>query len=722
MRRGAVIVGQSRTDLTQAAAPCQFSVSPSFFTFDSTGGDGTVTVSTLEGCQWTTAVNAPWMSIAATQNTNGPGSVTFRITANAGEPRTSIFTVASQPVQVSQGAAAAPCMYSLDPGSATVDATGGSARFSVAARDGCGWTAVSQVPWISVAGNAVGTGNGSVALIVSPNTGAERSGIVTLQNQTFTVTQAGAAAPCAYTIAPTSLSLAGGGGPASVSVTAQSGCTWTAASQASWLVVSSGSTGNGNGTVGLVVAANTGAARSGTALIAGRTLTVNQAAAPAPACTYAISPSSFAAPASAATSAVEVTTQSGCTWTAVSQVQWITVTAGSAGTGSGRVDVAIAANTGAARSGTVTIAGHTYTVTQAAVAAPCSYTIAPTSFNAPDAETNTAVDVTTQSECAWTAASNDAWITITRNASGTGNGRVELRVAANPGAARTGTVTIAGRTYTVNQAAAPTPCSYTIAPTSFAAPDTASMSTVDVTTTMGCAWTAISQVPWITVTAGASGNGNGRVDLAIAANTGAARSGTVLIAGRTYTVNQAAPPAPCSYAIAPTSFNAPDTASTSAVDVTTQNGCAWTAVSQTPWITVTTGASGSGNGRVELAIAANTDGARSGTVTIGGQTYTVNQAAAPTPCTYTLTPTSVTATAAGGATGVDVATQTGCAWTAVSQAQWITVTMGASGSGNGRVELAIAVNTGAARVGTVTIGGLTFTVNQEGTGALAAPL
>ena len=32
---------------------------------------------------------------------------------------------------------------------------------------------------------------------------------------------------------------------------------------------------------------------------------------------------------------------------------------------------------------------------------------------------------------------------------------------------RAGTVTIAGRTFTVNQAAVPTPCSYTIAPTSF---------------------------------------------------------------------------------------------------------------------------------------------------------------------------------------------------------------------------------------------------------------
>jgi hypothetical protein len=413
---------------------------------------------------------------------------------------------------------------------------------------------------------------------------------------------------------------------------------------------------------------------------------------------------------------VSVTAQAGCTWTAASQASWIVISSGATGSGSGSVGLVIVANTGAARSGTASIAGRTLTVNQPAVAPPpCTYSIAPSTVAAPASPSSSAVDVTTQSGCAWTAVSQVPWITVTSGAAGTGGGRVDLAIAANTGAARTGSATIAGRAFTVNQAAVAAPCSYTIAPTSLAAPDTASTSAVEVTSAMGCAWTAVSQVPWITVTMGASGNGNGRVDLAIAANTGAARSGTVIIAGRTYTVNQAAPPAPCSYAIAPTSVNAPDTASTSAVDVTAQSGCAWTAVSQAQWITVTTGASGNGNGRVELAIAANTDVARSGTVIIGGQTYTVNQAAAPTPCSYTLTPPTAAATAAGGATAVDVTTQAGCVWTAVSQAQWITVTMGAAGSGNGRVELAIAVNTGAARAGTVAIAGRTFTVNQEGT-------
>ena len=55
--------------------------------------------------------------------------------------------------------------------------------------------------------------------------------------------------------------------------------------------------------------------------------------------------------------------------------------------------------------------------------------------------------------CPWTATSNTPnWITITGGASGTGNGTATYNVAANTGAARTGTLTIAGVTFTASQA------------------------------------------------------------------------------------------------------------------------------------------------------------------------------------------------------------------------------------------------------------------------------
>ena len=49
-------------------------------------------------------------------------------------------------------------------------------------------------------------------------------------------------APCSYSIAPTSQALGAGGGAGNATVTAGSGCGWTAASNAGWISVTSGAT------------------------------------------------------------------------------------------------------------------------------------------------------------------------------------------------------------------------------------------------------------------------------------------------------------------------------------------------------------------------------------------------------------------------------------------------------------------------------------------------
>jgi hypothetical protein len=62
------------------------------------------------------------------------------------------------------------------------------------------------------------------------------------------------------------------------------------------------------------------------------------------------------------------------------------------------------------------------------------------------------VRVRTDRTCAWSAATQASWITLSRT-SGTGSENVKLEVAANPQtASRTGIVLVAGRTVTVGQA------------------------------------------------------------------------------------------------------------------------------------------------------------------------------------------------------------------------------------------------------------------------------
>ncbi|HWN08430.1 MAG TPA: M36 family metallopeptidase [Pyrinomonadaceae bacterium] len=83
-------------------------------------------------------------------------------------------------------------------------------------------------------------------------------------------------------------------------------------------------------------------------------------------CTYSINPTSASYAAGGGTGSVTVTAGTGCAWTAVSNASFITVTSGSSGSGNGSVGYSVAANSGSAsRNGTMTIAGQTFTVTQA---------------------------------------------------------------------------------------------------------------------------------------------------------------------------------------------------------------------------------------------------------------------------------------------------------------------------------------------------------------------
>lgn len=69
--------------------------------------------------------------------------------------------------------------------------------------------------------------------------------------------------PCTPTISPTSSNLTtSSAATGSVSVTAGTGCAWSATSNASWITITSGASGTGNGTVGYSVAANTSTARA----------------------------------------------------------------------------------------------------------------------------------------------------------------------------------------------------------------------------------------------------------------------------------------------------------------------------------------------------------------------------------------------------------------------------------------------------------------------------
>jgi glucose/arabinose dehydrogenase len=84
-------------------------------------------------------------------------------------------------------------------------------------------------------------------------------------------------------------------------------------------------------------------------------------------CTYSISPTSRGAAAEGETFTVNVTTQAGCSWSAVNN-SFINIVSGASGTGSGTVTLSVPANgSGVPRTGTAFIAGQIFTVTQSEV-------------------------------------------------------------------------------------------------------------------------------------------------------------------------------------------------------------------------------------------------------------------------------------------------------------------------------------------------------------------
>src|SRR4029077_5298761 len=83
----------------------------------------------------------------------------------------------------------------------------------------------------------------------------------------------------------------------------------------------------------------------------------------------------------------------------------------------------------------------------------CSIVLSPTSVSTAASGGSATITITTSSVCRWVSISNDAFIVLTTPSSGSGNGSLTFSVAANPGAALTGSVTISGQTVTVTQAA-----------------------------------------------------------------------------------------------------------------------------------------------------------------------------------------------------------------------------------------------------------------------------
>ncbi|MBL8219605.1 MAG: S-layer homology domain-containing protein [Bryobacterales bacterium] len=580
-------------------------------------------------------------------------------------------------------AAATGCSYSLGSSSYSAASAGASSTFSVTAGSGCNWTASSNNAWITVTSGSSGSGNGTVFFTVQPNTGALRTGTITAAGLTFTITQN--AGVCTYTLNPTSASFSSASETGSVSVTAGTGCTWTASSANSWIQVTAGQSGSGNGTVAYLVHANTGAARNGSITIAGQSFPISQSAATGISVTVTSIPSGLALQVDGSTIATPQTFSwtPGSTHTISASTQgagtryaflsWSdsgasthTVTAPSAPatyTATFQTQYLLTRTAAPANGGSIVVSPNTadgyyssgMTVTATATPSPgftfSNWSGALSTISNP---VNIAID---GQKTIMANFVSQAGITVTSNPSGRTvvvdgtqytapavfqwtTGTIHTIEAPSPQQAANVQYTFAGwsdggspthsitagagtSTYTANFNTTAL-CSFALSQTSANVLATGDLRQINLSTTAGCPWTATSNAAWITILTGVSGNGGGSIRFTIAENTAATpRTGTLTIAGLTFTVTQSA--ASCSYTLTGPLTAVLAGASNFSVTISTSAGCQWGSYAYPSFLNATP-ASGAGSGTINVTVSANPNiAARLGVVTVGGQHLQVLQ-------------------------------------------------------------------------------------------------
>lgn len=380
------------------------------------------------------------------------------------------------------------------------------------------------------------------------------------------------------------------------------------------------------------------------AILATALMACDSPATPTPICTLTVTPASQAFPADGGSATVEVVASvSTCAWSATSDAAWAVVTSGAAGTGSGTVAYRVDPNaTTMVRTTTLRVGVHQHAISQQGQApASCSWALAPAGATLGDAGGAGSFTVMAPDDCPWTATSSATWTLVTAGASGTGPGQVSYAVAENNGPiGRTATISVADQRFTIAQLAEAPQCTFSVAPVLFTPCMVGGVLRSTVTAPASCQWTVAAAVPWITITSGASGEGTGQVVFDVPPNYDAPRAGIVMVrwdtptAGQNISVQQAG----CIYGVSQTAFGFAAGGGAGAFDVlqqslpitcggALQNQCIWSAVSDVPWIVITTGMPRQGDNPVAFSVAPNTTGvSRSGTISVRGITIQVTQA------------------------------------------------------------------------------------------------
>lgn len=144
--------------------------------------------------------------------------------------------------------------------------------------------------------------------------------------------------------------------------------------------------------------------------------------------------------------------------------------------------------------------------------------------------------------------------------------------------------------------------------------------TATVMATGQCRWSAATNAAWLSVVAGASGDGLGTITVAHTDNYDSPREGFVTLkAESTPEVSIRVSQAGCRYGVTRSEFTFNRQGGTGTFDVTQQtdpyecggpkqDACQWTSTATEPWIVITTSTPQIGDGRVTFTVGPSTSG------------------------------------------------------------------------------------------------------------------
>ncbi|HMF58647.1 MAG TPA: S8 family serine peptidase [Pyrinomonadaceae bacterium] len=627
----------------QSLTACSFSLSPNNLSFTSNPGTGRVAISSTPNCEWAAQANAGWITI--TNRSGGSGNLYFTVSANNTQTqRTAQITVADQSITVTQEAAPPQsCASPISPSSQHFSMAGGAGSVQVTAPNGCNWSAVSNDYWIGVTQGSSGSGNGSVNFAVEANSSfPARTGTIMIAGQTFTVTQD---SDCTYSLTPTSqtfpaVSQTQAPAVGIISVSAGSSCIWSAVSNASWIQIVSGSSGQGGGKVAYIVNDNnTGNARTGNIWVADQTFTVTQ---------------------SANTAAPTVTLTKPASGTKLPGPAQITLNADAMGNAHSvvRVDFYAQENGPVNSSGAPLLIGSAttspystvwevrqtdnYVLTAIATdtagltttSAPVPVMVVPSaniSGNITDEHGTPYINITVQ----LTSSQPGDNTSVQTNGFGVFNfftlpqGLDYTVTPLMPGYAVNPTsrsVTNLSGNQNFDFIAMPTSCSYSLSSVSRNFPASGGDGVLGITTEQGCVWKTLNTPLWMKFSA-VDGTGSATISYVVTENRSTSpRAATINIGDQTFDVTQDGNPSFCDYTVSPTEFTYPGDGGSGQITVTASSStCSWNGVSNDGWITISGAQGGTGNGAINFTVAQNPGAFRIGSLNVAGRAVTVQQ-------------------------------------------------------------------------------------------------